>query len=209
VNSQGDDSVFVRNGKATWTTVLSGNMVNAFRYGLNTDRQADTFDPGTLGGGLGYLDVSVAGVALGPPSYLPRLQPLETRNQFDDDLSWSIGKHTVKVGATFEHVNEDINYLSGRFGSYTYPTVTSFAEDYSGNTTGAKNWTGYSQTFGNPAVVYAIRDLGIYLEDQFKATDRLTVTLGARYERSFAPPPPRPTLRTRPREMRFPPARST
>jgi hypothetical protein len=190
VNSQGDDSVFVRNGKATWTTVLSGNMVNAFRYGLNTDRQADTFDPGTLGGGLGYLDVSVAGVALGPPSYLPRLQPLETRNQFDDDLSWSIGKHTVKVGATFEHVNEDINYLSGRFGSYTYPTVTSFAEDYSGNTTGAKNWTGYSQTFGNPAVVYAIKDLGIYLEDQFKATDRLTVTLGARYERSFAPPPP-------------------
>ena len=114
-------------------------MVNSFRYGLDTDRQADGFDQAELGGGLGYLDVSVAGVQLGPATYLPRVEPIETRNEFADDVSWAKGKHMIKFGITYEHVNDNVNYLSNRYGSYTYPTVTSFAQDYTGNTTGAKD----------------------------------------------------------------------
>ena len=166
------------------------NVVNAFRYGLDTDRQADGFDQAELGGGLGYLDVSVAGVQLGPATYLPRVEPLEVRHEIADDVSWTKGKHTIKSGFTFEHVNDNVNYLSGRYGSYTYATPTSFAQDYSGNTAGAKNYSGYTQTFGNPLVDYIIKDIGFYLEDQWKATDSLTLTVGARYEHSFMPPPP-------------------
>ena len=190
INANGDDSVFVRNGKATWISVITNSMVNSFRYGLDTDRQADGFDQAELGGGLGYLDVSVAGVALGPANYLPRVEPLEVRHEIADDLSWTKGKHTIKFGVTYEHVNDNVNYLSNRYGSYTYATPTTFAEDYTGNTTGAKNWTAYSQTFGTPDVDYSIQDIGIYLQDQWQASDRLTVTLGARYERTFMPPPP-------------------
>ncbi|MGO9258415.1 MAG: TonB-dependent receptor domain-containing protein [Bryobacteraceae bacterium] len=190
ITGNGDDSVAVRNGKATWTSVISNNVVNSFRYGLDTDRQADGFDQAELGGGLGYLDVAVAGVQLGPATYLPRVEPLEVRHEIADDLSWSKGKHLIKMGMTFEHVNDNVNYLSNRYGSYTYPTVTSFAEDYTGNTTGAKNWSAYSQTFGNPLVDYTIKDIGFYLQDQWRVSDRLTVVFGARYERSFMPPPP-------------------
>jgi outer membrane receptor protein involved in Fe transport len=190
ITGNGDDSVFVRNGKATWTSVISNSLVNSFRYGLDTDRQADGFDQAELGGGLGYLDVSVAGVQLGPATYLPRVEPLEVRNEFADDVTWVKGKHTIKVGMTFEHVKDNVNYLSNRYGSYTYPTVTSFALDYTGNALGAKNWSAYSQTFGNPIVDYTIKDIGFYLQDQWKVSDRLTVTLGARYEHTFAPPPP-------------------
>ena len=39
-------------------------------------------------------------------------------------------------------------------------------------------------------VDYSIKDIGFYLQDQWKVTDRLTVTLGARYEHTFVPPPP-------------------
>jgi hypothetical protein len=190
ITGNGDDSVAVRNGKATWTSVISSSVVNAFRYGLDTDRQADGFDQAELGGGLGYLDVSVAAVQLGPATYLPRVEPLEVRNEIADDLSWAKGKHLIKVGMTFEHVNDNVNYLSNRYGSYTYPTVTSFAMDYSGNTTGLKDWSGYTQTFGNPLVDYTIKDVGFYLQDQVQVSDRLTLTLGARYEHTFAPPPP-------------------
>ena len=97
ITGNGDDSVAVRNGKATWTYVASGNLVNTFRYGLDTDRQADGFDQAELGSGLGYLDVSVAGVQLGPATYLPRVEPLEVRNEFADDVSWVKGKHLFKV----------------------------------------------------------------------------------------------------------------
>ena len=189
ITGNGDDSVIVRNGKATWISVLSNTVVNSFRYGLDTDRQADGFDQAELGGGLGYLDVSVDGVQLGAATYLPRVEPLEVRHEIADDVSWTKGKHTIKFGVTFEHVNDNVNYLSNRYGSYTYPTVTSFALDY-GSTTGAKNWSGYSQTFGNPLVDYTIKDIGFYLQDQWQVSDRLTVTLGARYERTFMPPPP-------------------
>ena len=49
ISGDGDDTVTVRNGKATWTFVPNGRWVNAFRYGLATDRQADSFDQaGTL-----------------------------------------------------------------------------------------------------------------------------------------------------------------
>jgi outer membrane receptor protein involved in Fe transport len=189
ITGNGDDTVSVRNGKATWTSVITNSMVNSFRYGLDTDRQADSFDSAELGGGLGYLDVAVAGVQLGPATYLPRVLPLETRNEFADDVSWSKGKHMLKFGVTFEHVQDNVNYLSNRFGSYTYPTVNSFALDYTGNTTGAHDYSAFTQTFGNPQVNYGLKDLGIYIMDQWKATDRLTVTVGARYEYTFMPPP--------------------
>src|SRR5579863_4376740 len=195
ITGNGDDTVTVRNGKATWTSVLSSSLVNQFRYGLDTDRQADSFDQAELGGGLGYLDVAVggatasAGVQLGPATYLPRVEPMETRNEFADDLTWTKGKHTFKFGANYVNSQDNVNYLSNRFGSYTYLTPTLFAEDYSGNVSGAKNWTAYSQTFGNPIVDYWIRELGVYLEDQWRVTDRLTITLGARYEHSFVEQP--------------------
>jgi hypothetical protein len=189
ITGNGDDSVTVRNGKATWTSVLGSSFVNLFRYGLDTDRQADSFDNAELGGGLGYLDVSVFGVQLGPATYLPRVEPLEVRNEFADDVTWVRGKHTIKLGATYEHVTDNVNFLSNRFGSYTYPTVTSFALDYTGNTAGAQNYSAFSQAFGNPHANYAIQDLGFYAQDQWKVTDRLTLTLGVRYEHTIAPPP--------------------
>jgi hypothetical protein len=188
--SNGDDSVAVRNGKFTWTSVPTNSFVNELRYGLDTDRQADGFDQAELGGGLGYLDVSVAGVQLGPATYLPRVEPLETRNEVADDATWTKGTHTIKFGFNYVNTEDDVTYLSNRYGSYTYQTVTQFAEDYSGNLTGTKYWQTFTQTFGNPNVDYTIREIGAYLQDQWRASQKLTVTFGLRYEHSFAPTPP-------------------
>jgi len=192
ITGNGDDSVFVRNGKVTWTSVPTNTFVNEFRYGLDTDRQADSFDAAELGGGLGYLDVAVggsSGVQLGPATYLPRVEPMETRNEFADDATWTKETHTLKFGFLFVNTDDNVNFLSNRFGSYVYQTPTLFALDYSGNTTGAKNWATYTQTFGNPIVDYTIREIGFYAEDQWRASQKLTVTLGVRYDRSLAPTP--------------------
>jgi hypothetical protein len=190
ITGNGDDSVAVRNGKATWTSVITNSLVNSFRYGLDTDRQADGFDQAELGGGLGYLDVSVAGVQLGPATYLPRVEPLEVRHEIADDVSWVKGKHTIKLGMTFEHVNDNVNYLSNRYGSYTYATPTTFAQDYSGNTAGLHRTTRVHPDIRQSAGGLHHQRHRLLPQDQWKATDRLTVTLGARYEHTFMPPPP-------------------
>lgn len=188
LNNNGDDTVTVRNGKATWVSVISNTLVNSFRYGLDTDRQGDTFDPLNLAPGLGYLSVTVAGVQIGNGvNYIPRVEPMETRHEFDDDVSWVKGRHTIKAGGTYEHVRDDVNYLSNRFGSYTFSTPTNFALDYS-SYSGVNHYSGFSQTFGNPQVNYTIQDVGFYVQDQWKASDRLTINLGLRYEYSVAPP---------------------
>jgi len=191
INDNGVDTVAVRNGKATWVSLIGSNFVNSFRYGLDTDRQSDVFDTADIAPALGYLSVTVAGVQVGNAlTYLPRIEPLEVRNEFADDVSWSHGKHLIKGGISFEHVAENISYISNKFGTYSFPTVNSFAMDYSGNTAGTKDYSSFSQTFGNPNVAYDLKDIGLYLQDQWQVNDRLTVTLGARYERTFLPPPP-------------------
>ena len=189
INSNGDDSVRVRNGKISWTAVPGSSFVNEFRVGWSTDRQADTFNNASLGQGLGLLGVSVASQAIGPANYLPRVEPNEQRFQFVDNASWTKGKHIIKFGADIANTADYTYYISGYFGSYSYQTVTNFALDYTGNTTGAKNWNSFSQTFGNPVVDATIRDYGFYLEDQWRATSKLTINYGARYEYAQLPQP--------------------
>ena len=189
ISSNGDDAVTLRNGRAVWTWIPGSSFVNEFHFGVATDRQADTFDNAELGGGLGYLQVSVNGTQLGPANYLPRIEPSERRLQFQDNATWNKGRHTIKFGMDIANTYDYVFYISNYFGSYTYSTVNAFALDYSGPTAGGKNWNSYAQTFGNPALGSTINDFGFYLEDQWRATDRLTVNVGLRYEYAQLPQP--------------------
>ena len=185
ITGNGDDSVRVRNGKLGWTFVPTSSMVNNFRFGWDTDRQADSFDQAELGSGLGYLDVSVGGVQLGPATYLPRVEPAETRYEFSDDLSKVQGAHSLKFGFNFFSTEDYNYYISNYYGSYTYLNPNAFALDYTGNPTGVKNWSSYSQTFGNPIADYRINELAWYALDQWKATPKLTLNIGVRYDKSM------------------------
>jgi outer membrane receptor protein involved in Fe transport len=193
INSNGDDAVRVRNGRFTWTGIPNNNFVNEFRWGWFTDRQGDTFDNSTLGTGLGFLQASVAGVSLGQANYLPRVEPSEQRFQFVDNATWTKGKHVVKFGADIANTEDYTYFISNFYGNYTYQTVTNFALDYSNaglaTSNVGKHWQTYAQTFGGPVVDATITDYGFYLQDQWRATDRLTVSLGARYEYAQLPQP--------------------
>ncbi|HVY94022.1 MAG TPA: carboxypeptidase regulatory-like domain-containing protein, partial [Bryobacteraceae bacterium] len=49
LTGNGDDSVRVRNGKLTWTSIPTNSLVNIARLGWSSDRQADDFDQALLG----------------------------------------------------------------------------------------------------------------------------------------------------------------
>jgi Carboxypeptidase regulatory-like domain/TonB dependent receptor/TonB-dependent Receptor Plug Domain len=188
VNSNGNDVGRVRNGKLSWTSVPTSNFVNEFRYGWNTDLEVDSLNP-QLNGVLGLLDVSAASTTLGAVNYLPRVEPNETRNEFADNASWTKGRHIVKFGTDIASTNDYSYFIQNVNGNYTYQTITKFAQDFTGNTTGAKNWQSFTQTFGDAHLNARINDYDFYVEDSWRATKALTVNLGLRYEYAQLPQP--------------------
>src|SRR5262249_10608721 len=126
-----DDAVRVRNGRLAWISIPTSSMVNEFRYSWFTDRQPGDFNHRQIPAGTGYVTLTVAGQSnLGAgANYLPRLSPNEGRHQFADNLAWTVNKHAVKFGVDISRTNDIQNYLVNRYGTYTYGSVTAFAQD--------------------------------------------------------------------------------
>jgi Carboxypeptidase regulatory-like domain/TonB dependent receptor/TonB-dependent Receptor Plug Domain len=188
INSNGNDYGHVKNGRLSWTSTPTNSFVNEFRFGWMSDLEGDDPDL-SLVGPLGLLDASIGGQQIGPVSYLPRVEPRERRIEFGDNASWTKGTHTLKVGIDIADSEDYSYFIQTRNGSYTYSTVNAFALDYSGNTTGAKNWSSYGQAFGDPTVDRSIRDYGLYVQDQWRITPKFTANIGARYEFANLPQP--------------------
>ena len=169
--------------------ILASLAAAALCVVVSAPAQATTYywDPGTTnssaGGGPGTWST------LGGYSILPRILPSENRYQFVDNLSWVTGRHAFKFGVDIARTEDFVNYLSNRFGSFTYSNVTTFAQDYTSPTPGASHYSSYSQVFGNPIVDMRITDLSFYAQDTWKISNRLTANYGLRYERALLPQP--------------------
>lgn len=192
VGTNGDDSVRDRIGKMSWTWVPTTSIVNEARFGWFKDRQADDFDPLLQKGyPIGNVSLSVAGITtFGGYNVLPRILPSENRFQYADNLSWVKGSHTFKFGLDISRTEDFSNSLSNRFGSYTYSSVTTFAQDYTNPAPGPSHYSSYIQVFGNPIIDTYITDMGFFAQDTWKITPKLTANYGLRYEYSVLPTPP-------------------
>jgi len=196
IGNNGTTTVFDRTGRASWTRIISPNAVNELRFGIFKDRQYDPASSGTTSIGtpmvpaFGPLGLTVNSVSyMGFATAYPRLNPSELRLSLADTYSWTVGKHTLKFGADFANVEDYVFSMGNRFGSYTYSTLAAFAADYTGNTTGAKNWQTYTQAFGTPTVDLTVKEFSAFAQDEFRVTPKLTLTGGLRYDYSSIPQP--------------------
>lgn len=190
IGSNADSTVRNAYGRAQWTSIVTSSVVNEARFGWFKDRQYDPASPDFLYPGLGLADLTVASTGnLGIAPNYPRLNPSETRFQYADNLSWTRGAHTMKFGVDIAHTEDYQNQLMTRYGSYNYSSLNLFAADFSGNTTGAKNWNTYSQRFGNPIVDTNLVTFGAYAQDQWRVSSRLLVNYGVRYDYTKIPQP--------------------
>jgi outer membrane receptor protein involved in Fe transport len=190
VGNNVNSSVRAKYGRLTWTSIPSNSIVNEFRFGWMKDKQFD-YPNDALGiPGIGFLGISISGQSnLGTATDYPRTNPSENRLQFADTMTMTRGKNTIKAGFEVSRTEDYTNLLFNRTGTYSFPSFSALALDLSGNTTGAKDWTTYSQAIGNPEVDLFITDYAAFVQDQFKATPRLTLNLGVRYDYSHLPQP--------------------
>src|SRR5262249_39649040 len=112
-----------------------------------------------------------------------RLSGSPTRRMNDlyevaDNLSYQAGAHAIRAGTDFLYNDDTITYPRSNRGSYSFSSLANFLS-------GTYNNPGFTQTFGNSVVAQTNPNIGLYVQDEWKATRRLTLNLGLRYDLQF------------------------
>lgn len=112
---------------------------------------------------------------------------VENRFQWAENLNWTHGRHTVKTGVDLRRERFDV--LKGGVGGYVFAsTFTSSSNSPGSGLPFADFLFGYPTTeasngnamldWGRQRSIYA----GVFVQDDWKITNRLTLNLGLRYE---------------------------
>ncbi len=103
--------------------------------------------------------------------------------QLTDNLSWVAGKHTTKFGVDFRRVRyTDLESFGGSddFGAFTFNAGTFSGNAFSDLLLGLPSKSYIAQS-GADTRLHAYQT-GVYAQDEWHATKRLTVTAGLRWQ---------------------------
>lgn len=169
------------------THIFSERLIDTFRVSNNRSYVASTIqflkpvDPALSlvpGAPLGSISVT-GGLNLGPSRFSPTFSTLSLY-QFTDDLAFTKGPHSLKIGADYRFY---INPKIGGQSQYGYYQFTSFV-----NFLTAKPST---VTLSLPGSILARKwrqsMTSFYIQDDIRLLPRLTLNIGARYERESVP----------------------
>jgi len=167
----------------TLTSQISNNTVNQFTFGWqywNNLIASHTNAP---------LVTFPSPAAFGTNGNVPQ-QSFQRKWQFRDDISKTIGKHTLKGGVDYIW-----NPVEGGFFEFNSTLEIDFTTDpsviladpttYPNGFATAGLIGSMSFSNGDPKFIVATKQLGFYFQDDWKVTPRLTVNLGLRWDRDF------------------------
>jgi hypothetical protein len=94
---------------------------------------------------------------------------------FSDDVSYTRGRHLLKAGALIEHLRTNKLTATNVRGTYTFPNLAGFLAGTPNRFVGVPPGAELERVRPNTL-------FGFYVQDDFRATDRVTLNLGLRYE---------------------------
>lgn len=98
---------------------------------------------------------------------------LVVNTQFQDNASWQVGRHLFKFGGEYGRQRQPNTFLPNTNGTYTYSDFQSFINGTP---------SAVAVAIGSPKVNFVENQGAFYFQDDWRAMDNLTLTLGARYE---------------------------
>ncbi|MBK8811963.1 MAG: TonB-dependent receptor [Acidobacteria bacterium] len=156
-------------------SIFSPTVINEFRYQY---AKRDSRNIANSNSGTG-ISVVITGVAnFGAPENDDTIAPLQVTSQFQDNLTWTRGDHGIKIGGGMNRIDD--TRRSNQFARYTFPTLQSYLDARSGLT--PRGYTNYVEAFGNPDIEYQSTFYNFFAQDDWKATRRLKINYGLRYD---------------------------
>ena len=119
--------------------------------------------------------VSIAGVAsFGTSSGSPTAR-VNRMYQVVNNFAIVADSHSLRAGVDFLYNADDITYPRSSRGSYTFSSMTNFQS-------GIYNNSGFAQTFGATGVSQSNPNVGVYLQDEWRISNAVTLNAGLRYD---------------------------
>lgn len=110
---------------------------------------------------------------------------IPTQYQITDDFSKTIGGHDIKVGVNFRRdLVSDYSALSGTSGLLTINSLTEFANGVTASTPASQYGAQFTNVGAARINYYSV---GVYMQDQWKITRNLNLTLALRVDRNSNP----------------------
>ena len=169
----------------SYVKIVNPNQVNEARLGWNRFAegffpQDSTFNPNSIGlnTGVSALDyglpnISVGGFSvIGATKSVPR-DRVDSNWHFIDNYSWKSGKNDIKFGYEYRRTTIAITQDSNFRGHLAFGSLSNFLQGINDSGSQAQGDTRRHSTENNN---------GLYIQDSYRATRRLTLNVGLRWD---------------------------
>jgi hypothetical protein len=173
-------------GELGETATLSPNLLNNLRLQFQLASPITEFDP-VIYSTQFVVPISSGGTFTSGTSQNALL--MNRQYEMSETLSIASGRHQIAVGGNIidAHNGGNSKEFGGPIflGKFTYNTCTQAASicESSAYLNNLNNVANYQQSFGNQNYTVDDQLFGIFAQDDYRASPRLTINLGLRYER--------------------------
>jgi len=163
--------------------VISPSLLNLVRFSYTRTFESDVeqtadktpaldfFPSRGQNGGVNITGLSSIGTSIFAP-----LQEVQNKFPLSDDVIWTKGSHSIRFGGVFSRVQTNFFQQGWWGGFYTFPGLTAFLQGSPSLFQGPE--PGLTDSYRDFREI----DLDSYIHDEWKATSRLTLNFGLRYE---------------------------
>lgn len=134
---------------------------------------------------------------LGTRTFLPTVQD-DKRYQIVDAMTFTTGSHTIKFGGEYSKIKVNQAFGFNQFGNYTFSGLSGTGDILNALSATPGTPTGklgrfdvsqarFNQQIGNLQAGFDVQELAFFGQDSWRATQRLTINFGLRYEKQFNP----------------------
>ncbi len=179
-------------------STLQSSLLNEFRFQwAREDRPRPYNGPNITGQDRPLPDTAfdfARGYRFGMPFFIP-VEYYDTRVQFNNNVSWLRGSHSIKAGAEYNLVNSVQTFIGFANGRWVFDSTEGFLEDLRNGTNNHVllylQQAGVGDVSVEEAGTQSIpqKEIGVFVQDSWQATPNLNVQYGLRWDAQVQPDP--------------------